>query len=128
MSRTINIPLVTVNPGTRTFGPTSLADTDVMIDFTIDRTVTNGAVQGFNGQPATTTATISFEQSNDGGTTWTELCSATIVGGVYTMHGGLPVNSDDVGTFLFPGTSRQGRAIVVVTGAAVAVQGTLVIS
>lgn len=123
MAGTTNFGPVTVSPGPRTFGPVALADTDTMLDLTIDRTVANG----FNATPAAS-ARISFEQSNDGGTTWTEICNATFTGGPQTMHGGLPVNANDVGSNLLPGTGRQGRAIVTILGAAVAVQGSLVIS
>jgi len=121
---TFTIPLTTVAVGTRTFGPATLADTDTLVTLTIDRTVTGG----FSSQPATTTARISIEQSNDGGTTWDELASTTFTGGVFTMHGGLPVNSNDVGVFLLPGTGRRGRAVVTITGAAVAVAGSLAIT
>jgi hypothetical protein len=124
MPQTFNIPLVTVNLGTSTFGPTNLADTDTLATLTIDRTVTNGGVQGFNGQPATTTARISVEQSNDGGVTWQELASAGFAGG--TSPKGFTTSG--VSVHLWPGTSRQGRAIVTISGAPVAVQGTLVIS
>jgi len=121
---TFTIPLTTVAVGTRTFGPATLADTDTLVTLTIDRTVTGG----FNSQPASTTARISIEQSNDGGSTWNELAATTFFGGVLTMHGGLPVNSNDVGVFLFPGTGRRGRAVVTITGAAVAVAGSLAIT
>lgn len=124
MPETLAIPLTTLPPGTRVFGPQALADSDVLVTLTIDRTVAGG----FNSAPASTAAKLSFEQSNDGGLTWTELCATTLVGGVYTMHQGLPVNSNNVGTFLWPGTGRQGRAVVTITGASVAVAGSLVIS
>ena len=124
MPVTLTIPLTTLATGTRTFGPATLADTDTLVILTIDRTVTGG----FNSQPATTTARISIEQSNDGGSTWDELASTTFVGGVYTMHGGLPVNSNDVGVFLWPGTGRRGRAVVTIAGASVAVAGSLAIT
>lgn len=123
MAGTTNFGPVTVNPGTRTFGPAVLADTDTGVDLTIDRTIANG----FNATPAAS-ATISFEQSNDGGTTWTMLVETGLTGGIQTMHGGIQVNSNDVGCSLQPGTSRQGRAVVVISGASVAVQGSLVIS
>ena len=124
MPITLTIPLTTVAVGTRTFGPANLADTDTLVVLTIDRTVTGG----FNSQPASTTARISIEQSNDGGSTWNELAATTFIGGVFTMHGGLPVNSNDVGVFLLPGTGRRGRAVVTITGAAVAVAGSLAIT
>ena len=124
MPTTLTIPLTTLTVGTRTFGPATLADTDTLVILTIDRTVTGG----FNSQPATTTARISIEQSNDGGTTWDELAATTFFGGVLTMHGGLPVNSNDVGVFLWPGTGRKGRAVVTIAGASVAVAGSLAIT
>jgi hypothetical protein len=123
MAGTTNFGPVTVNPGPRTFGPVNLANTDTMLDLTIDRTVANG----FNATPAAS-AEIAFEQSNDGGATWTEICNATFTGGIQTGHGGTQLNTNDVGSSLFPGTGRQGRAIVTISGAAVAVAGSLVIS
>lgn len=124
MAGTTNFGPVTLNPGTRTFGPANLADTDVLADLTVDRTVPGG----FNSQPATTTAQISIEQSNDGGTTWELICQTLLPGGSYVLHDGTPVNTNDVGTHLLPGTGRQARATVVISGAAVAVAGSLVIS
>jgi hypothetical protein len=124
MASTFTIPLTTLQPGTRTFGPASLADADTLVVLTIDRTVTGG----FNSLTPATATRISIEQSNDGGATWLELASATFTGGAQTMHGGLPVNSNDVGVFLRPGTGRRGQAVVVITGTAVAVQGSLAIT
>lgn len=123
MAGTTSFGPVTVNPGPRIFGPVNLADTDTMLELTIDRTVAGG----FNDTPASA-AEISFEQSNDGGATWTEICNATFTGGIHLGHGGVQSNSNDVGSNLFPGTGRKGRAIVTISGSAVAVAGTLVIS
>jgi hypothetical protein len=123
MAGTTNFGPVTVNPGPRTFGPVNQGDTDTGLDLTIDRTVAGG----FNATPAAS-AVIAFEQSNDGGSTWNQICSATIAGGPITGHGGLPATSNDVGSNLLPGTGRQGRAVVTISGSAVAVQGSLVIS
>lgn len=127
MAGTLTIPLTTLSPGTREFGPAVLADTDSLVTLTIDRTVTSGGTPGFDASPATTTAVLAIDQSNDGGATWTNLCTETLVGGVHTLRG-QPVTTDDVGTYLLPGTSRQGRASVTVSGAPVAVQGSLTIS
>lgn len=128
MPGTLTIALAILQPGSFTFGPAPLADTDSIVTLTISRDVTSGGTSGFNGQPAAVTAVISIDQSADGGETWEEIAFATIVGGTYTIHGGLPKNTDDVGTYLRPGTGRQGRATVVLTGAPVAVQGSLAIT
>jgi hypothetical protein len=124
---TVTIPLTTVTVGTHNFGPAPIADTDTAITLSIDRTVKNGPVQGFNGQPATTTAQIETFQSNDGGATWQNLADNTITGGIFTK-GGVQINTDHVITQLNPGTSRQVQATVIVSGASVAVAGSLTTS
>ena len=123
MAGTITIPLTTLTVGQHTYGPASFADTDVLVVLTIDRTPANG----FNSQPGTTTAAISIEQSNDSGTTWGQVAATTFTGGVLIRRG-VEVDSNDVGVFPWAGTNRLLRAQVVIGGASVAVQGTLVIS
>lgn len=122
MAGTTDFGPVTVNPGTRTFGPVALADTDAQLVLAIDRTPANG----FNATPAAS-AKVSFEQSSNGGTTWDELCSATFIGGVFVIRG-QTLTTSTVSTGLWPGSGRLGRAVVVISGSAVAVQGSLVIS
>lgn len=123
MAGTIVIPLTTLPTGQRTFGPLTLADTDVLAVLTIDRTPANG----FNSQPGTTAASIAIEQSLDGGISWQQLVSGTFTGGVLTRRG-QEVDSNDIGVFPVPGTGRQLRAQVIISGSPVAVQGSLVIS
>jgi hypothetical protein len=126
MAGTFNIPLTTLVPGVHNFpasGGAAVADSDSLALLTIDRTVPGG----LNAVPA-----VSFEvsvyQSNDGGATWQFLASAGGSGGISIMHGGQQVNSNDIGVSLWPGTSRLVRASVTITGASVAVAGTLAIS
>jgi hypothetical protein len=132
MAGTLTIPLTRLSVGTTHFPATGgqpVADTDTLIVLTIDRTVSQGQTQGFNGQPATTTANILAEQSNDGGVTWQPLASAGFSGGITVIpRTGQTVTSNDVGVWLLPGTGRLARATVTIAGATVAVQGTLVIS
>lgn len=127
MATTFTIPLTALTVGSHDFGPATAADTESLIVLNIDRTVSKGAVQGLNGQPATTTITLETFQSNDGGVTWQNLADNTIVGGIFTK-GGAQINTDQIGTELNPGTGRQVKATVVVAGASVAVAGTLVTS
>lgn len=123
MAGTITIPLTTLAVGQHTYGPLTLADTDTLVLLTIDRTPANG----FNSQPATTSASIAIEQSLDGGTSWQQLTAGTFSGGVIVRRG-QELDTNDVGVFPLPGTGRQMRAQVVVSGSSVAVQGSLVIS
>lgn len=124
MAGTLTIPATVLTPGTQVFGPAAAADADTLIVLTIDRSVTKGGTAGFRGQPATTTARLAAEQSSDGGGTWDELASQVIAGGP-DRHG---TALDTIGVRLWPGTGRQVRATVTVTGADVAVAGTLAIS
>lgn len=125
MPQTVTIPLTTLPPGVFHFGPADLADADVLAVITIDRTVANG----FNAQPVTTTANILVEQSSDGGATWFPLASDGFAGGILVNpRTGLTVNANDVGVELQAGTGRKARATVTISGASVAVQGTLVIT
>lgn len=122
---TVNIPLVTLQVGSHDFGPASLADSDTRAILTISRIVAGG----FNAKPATTQAAISIWQSGDGGATWDLLVSADIIGGSYiNRHTGLPYTASSVSIPFQPGTGRQVKANVTVSGASVAVQGSLVIS
>ena len=125
MAGTTNIPLTSLAPGTYDFGPASLADGDRMATLSVDRTVAGG----FNSQPATTQAEIGVYQSNDSGATWFLLASATMEGGSFTdRHTGQPYTQSSVTVPLQPGTGRQGKAHIIISGATVAVQGSLVIT
>ena len=122
---TVDIPLTTLAPGSYDSGSANLADTYVQAVLSIDRTVANG----FNSKSATTQAAISVYQSDDGGATWILLASATLEGGSYiNHHTGLPYTESSVTVPLQPGTGRQGKANVTISGSSVAVQGSLVIS
>jgi hypothetical protein len=127
MAGTTPIALTVLAPGTHEFGPAPLADTDTHALLTIDRTVTSGGTQGFNGQPATTTCQIAIYQSSNGGTTWDLLEQAGFTGGTVVRRG-TEIDETDIGVNLWPGTGRQARAEVVIAGAPVAVQGTLAIT
>jgi hypothetical protein len=128
MAGTLTIPLVTLTVGTHDFGPRAVADADTQALITVDRTVTNGGVQGFNGQPASTVASVQVQQSGDGGATWKLVAAADIVGGVYTSNHGTTYTSSTVQVGFDPGTGRQAKATIVVSGASVAVAGSLTIS
>ena len=125
MAGTVNIPLSTLAVGTHVFGPAAVADADKQALLTIDRTVTGG----LNSLTPATGIQIIVDQSNDGGATWTQICSAPVTGGFTTSaNHPVPPGTSSVGATFQPGTSRQARAQVTVTGTSVAVQGTLVTS
>lgn len=129
MAGTMTIPLTTLPVGTQHFpasGGFSLADTDTEAQLTIDRTVAGG----FNSAPATTEAAIEVDQSNDGGSTWFQLAATTFFGGIYQTkaNGGGQLNANGFTVTPAPGTGRLARATVTISGAAVAVAGSLVIS
>ena len=90
---------------------------------TIDRTVTNG----FNSQPATTTLNATLFQSSDGGTTWQSLAAfGPVVGGSnISSKTGVLITTDTLFTEFNPGTGRLARMTFTVSGASVAVGGTL---
>jgi hypothetical protein len=120
MAGTTTIPLVTLQNGSRTFGPAAIADADTRTSLTIDRTVTGG----LNSLTAATTIEILIEQSNDGGQTWFEDVDATLFGGPWPSKPGTP----SVSVTFDPGTSRQVRATLTVAGGPVVVQGSLTTS
>lgn len=120
---TTNIPLTTLQTGSRDFGPAAVADTDSALTLAIDRTVANG----LNTQPASTTIDLRLFQSNDGGVTWPWMWDNTVVGGIFSRRG-VQINTDEIITKLVAGTGRQLKVTVVVSGAAVAVQGSITTS
>lgn len=129
MAGTLTIPLTTLNDGTRNFGPSAVADTDVQSVLTLDRTVTGG----LNTLTAATTVEVSVDQSNDGGSTWFPLADAIFIGGLIPAEpppkgpGGNAAISG-LGVRFAPGTGRRTRATVTTSGGPVAVQGTLTTS
>lgn len=127
MAGTTNIPLTTLASGIHHFGPTAVADTDSTYALLIDRTVTGG----LNSVPATTTVTISGEESLDGGNSWLPLAGSGTQGGVYqapAWQGGGTITTFGVAGSFTPGTGRQVRATVTVSGGSVAAAGTLTVS
>lgn len=129
MAGTTTIPLTALAVGSHDFGPVAVADTDSQAVLSVDRTVSKGATQGFNGQPATTQASIQVQQSNDGGTTWKLEAAADIIGGLLTNpKTGQPYTASTLTISLDPGTSRQVKATIVVSGANVAAAGSLTIT
>lgn len=127
MAGTLTIPLTTLTVGVHTFPPSggaSVADADTLIRLSIDRTVANG----FNSQPATTTALIYSYQSNDNGVTWKWIAGDQVTGGIYTSPKAGQENTDYVEVSLDPGTGRLVRAVITISGASVAVAGTLTTS
>jgi hypothetical protein len=120
----LTIPLITLAPGTREFGPVSVDDAVVRATITIDRTVANG----LNSQPATTHVEIGVWQSDDGGNSWQFRASAGLNGGTYPKNtAGDPYTESNVQVDLNPTTGRRVKAVVEVAGASVAIAGSLAI-
>jgi len=137
MAGTVTIPLTTLTVGRHDFPPggggVNVADVDTLIVLAVNRPVSNGGVQGFDGQPDTTAAEITAEQSNDGGMSWFLAVSGTVTGGHLLnppppKGDGLTVQQSIVEVPVYPGTGRKVRASVTVSGAQVAVSGSLTIS
>jgi len=124
MAGTTNIPLTTLAPGTYSFGPAALADTDSQAVLTVDRTPAGG----LNSAPVTTTVQIIVQQSDDGGATWVQRVAYTLSGGSYAKGANPPVTTSGCVCNFQPATGREVRAQVVVAGASIAVAGSLVIS
>jgi hypothetical protein len=124
----MNIPLTTLATGVHEFpatGGQAVSDTSTLLDLAVDRTPAGG----LNSLTPATVVTIAVYQSNDGGATWNQLASAGLTGGVIINARTGQVNTQDVGVWLWPGTSRLVRAEVTVAGpSAVALSGTLTIS
>lgn len=117
MAGTFSIPLTTLAAGSRDLGPTTVADADMGVRLTIDRTVTGG----LNASPGVTIDVALF-QSGDGGATWFGGGGTQLVGGPKAGRFG---NADNVWVSFTAGASRQVKATVTVTGGSVTVQGTL---
>ena len=126
MADVITIALVTLAPGSYRFpvtGGHAIADADTLIDLEIDRTV----VAGLNSLTGSVSLAVAAYQSNDGGTTWTELGASSFPGGLIG-DGPAPDTSSGFRTTVHTGTSRLVYGTVDVTGGAVAVAGTLTMS
>jgi hypothetical protein len=124
---TVTIPLAVLTAGSHEFGPAAVADADSRVRLDVDRTVSKGATQGLNGQPATTLVSIQASQSGDGGATWVLLTAAGLAGGSYTDPDSGLFTQSSVFVTLLPGTGRQAKAAIV-TNTSVAVAGTLTTS
>ena len=126
MASTFTIPLTTLPVGTTSVpatGGAPVPDGDSTLTISINRTVANG----FNSQPSSTQATVTLYQSDDGGTTWQELAAMGPVtgGSVISPKTGQLITASNLFTEFNPGTGRLVRAGITVTGASVAVAGTI---
>lgn len=132
MASTFTIPATALPVGVTELGPSSVPDADTTVTITLDRTASKGATQGFNSQPGTTQMNVQLEQSDDGGTSWQPLAAmGPVIGGIFTMTKTgtvTTITSERLFTEFNPGTGRQVRATVTVSGASVAVAGTLTTS
>jgi hypothetical protein len=122
---TVPIPLITLQVGTREFGPASVDDTVEHVTLTVDRSVAGG----LNSQPATTTLEIGVWQSDNNGASWEFRASAGLTGGLYPRNvAGDPYLESSVQVNLTPASGRRVKAVTDTTGAAVAIAGSLVIA
>lgn len=123
MSTTFNIPLTTLQVGSRDLGPTSPKNIEQSILLTVDRTVAGG----LNSLGTDSSIEFLVMQSNDGGATWILTVGGSMPGGVFTDKLGATIGVSTLRVDLFPGTSRQLKATVTVSGPSpIAVAGTLV--
>ena len=122
MATTFTIPLTTLSVGSQTFGPSAAGDSESVITITIDRTVPGG----LNSLTSASILAVDVQESLDGGTTWQDLGGWTTPGGVITIKG--VQASASSGTWrLIPGTARQVRATVTVSGpSSIVVSGSIV--
>lgn len=124
----LDIPLQVLQVGETTFGPATVDDDVHQATLSIDRTVSRGPTEGFNGQPATTTGDLRIEVTYDGGTTWQLCAGAGFVGGLYPDGDAGNFTESYVSVTLAAGTARRVRATVIIAGARVAVAGTLAVT
>jgi hypothetical protein len=116
---TVNIPLITLTVGAHTAGPATLNGTWTTYLLTLDRTVTGG----LNSVSSSTHIGFSVEHSTDAGVSWRVLATGGTLGG--PPGDGSPGIGGD---FSPPLAAGQVRVTVTVTGASVAVAGTLVVT
>jgi len=125
---TFTIPLTTLPDGVRTFGPVNVADADTEAVLTVDRTPAGG----LNSLTAATSIALQVEQSNDGGTSWFLAVGGMIIGGQFFNTGprgdGSLITQGSVSVPAYPGTGRQARVRMTVTGGSFAIAATLTIS
>lgn len=124
MASSFPIPLTSLPPGPRTFGPAPVADADTRVTLTVDRTPAGG----LNAITAASVLDMEAQMSSDGGATWHAVdtgqpgtrTSWTTTGGLATWtdkQGTVHTATASSGTWpLFPGSGRQVRATVTVTG------------
>lgn len=118
----ITIPQRTLAVGSHEFGPAAVPNGAAFVTISIDRTVTGG----LNSLTSATTLTLDVFESLDGGTTWIMAGEALCVGGTFTMHGGLPVNFNDLGVMIYSGAT-DAKASVTIAGTSVTIAGTLTV-
>lgn len=122
MPTTFNIPLTTLPVGSDTFGPSHPADSEASVTLTIDRTVAGG----LNSLTSASTLGVDLQESLDGGVSWQDLGDFTTPGGVFIYKTGSTATVSVGRWNLIPGTSRQLRATITVSGTSIAVAGSIV--
>lgn len=119
---TLDIPQVTLEVGSETFGPASADDADVNITVTIDRTPDGG----LNSLTPDSALSVAVDQSDDRGETWQNLAGASgwTGGEQFDKHHNVRTQ-EQLFTTLNPGTSRLFRAVVTAAGTAIAIDGSV---
>jgi len=129
MAGTIQIPLTTLTIGPHVFGPATIVPGDKQAILTVDRTVTGG----LNATPAAHIDLI-LDFSNDGGTTWPTQVKAGFEGGQLFIPDKVTGNPilRTIADVRLNGLEQvqnwRVRATVTVSGASVAVAGSLAIT
>lgn len=125
MAQTTLFPLVNYPNGTRAFGPTSIGDAITLITLAVQRCTDADLTIWPN---ATTTLSLTVQQSNDAGTTWRDLAGFTAQGGIALNDDGTQAPTSFISLQPNPGTSRQLRGNVTVAGGPLRSSGTLTTS
>jgi len=113
VTTTVSFPLANYPNGSRTSGSVSVADTDTSVEFSVQRCT---SVDNTIWPNASTTLSVTVDQSNDGGATWQNVFGFTGIGGIIVDKHGAEVPRSFVSTSLNPGTSRLLRASATIAG------------
>jgi hypothetical protein len=124
MAGTLNFGPVTIQPGQRSFGPASVANSDSQVTLTVDRTLSGG----LNSLTPASQLSMEAQLSTDGGATWhavdtdqpgTETTWGTIGGpATWTDKNNVQhvYTASSAPWSIFPGTGRRIQAVVTVIG------------
>lgn len=118
---TLTIPLLTLQIGSRTFGPAAIGANNSAV-LSIDRTVVNG----LNSLASASTLDLVIQTSSDG-TTFFDEVEATFVGGIISNHHG-QINTQSLSVSGVDPSRVSVRVVAVVSGTPIAIAGSVVIT